>query len=62
MSARPRVFVTQPIAPSALARLRAIADVKINTDWNKIIPKPKLIAGVLKADILFAPVSGCGCE
>jgi len=54
MSARPRVFVTQPIAPSALARLRAIADVKINTDWNKIIPKPKLIAGVRKADILFA--------
>jgi glyoxylate reductase len=54
MTTKPRVFVTQPIAPSALKRLRAIADVKVNTDWSKIIAKPKLIAAVRKADILFS--------
>jgi glyoxylate reductase len=54
VTARPRVFVTQPIAPSALTRLRAIADVKINTDSSKILAKAKLIAAVRKCDILFA--------
>jgi glyoxylate reductase len=54
VSAKPRVFVSQPIAESALERLRAIADVKINTDSSKIIPKPKMIAGVRKADILVS--------
>jgi glyoxylate reductase len=54
VNAKPRVFVTQPIAQSALTRLRAIADVKINTDSSKIITKPKLIAAVKKCDILFA--------
>ena len=52
--ARPRVFVSQPIAPRALERLRAIADVKINTDSSRIIAKPKLIAAVKKCDILFS--------
>jgi glyoxylate reductase len=51
---KPRIFVTQPIAPSALNRLRDIAQVKINTDASKIIGKPKLIAAVKKADILFS--------
>ena len=54
MNAKPRVFVSQPIAPSALDRLRGIADVKINTDSSQIIAKPKLIAGVKKCDILFS--------
>jgi len=54
MTARPRVFVSQPIAPSALDRLRTIADVKINTDSSKIIAKGKLIAAVKKCDILFS--------
>jgi glyoxylate reductase len=54
MSKRPRVFVSQPIAPSALRRLHAIADVKINTDSSNIIAKPKLIAAVKKCDILFS--------
>ncbi len=51
---KPRIFVTQPIAPSALNRLREIGQVKINTDASKIIAKPKLIAAVKKADILFS--------
>jgi glyoxylate reductase len=54
MTTRPRVFVTQPIAQSALERLRAIAEVKINTDSSKIIAKPKLIALVRKCDILVS--------
>jgi glyoxylate reductase len=54
MSGKPRVFVTQPIAPRALDRLRAIADVKVNADWSKIIAKSKLIAAVKKCDILFS--------
>ena len=44
----------QPIAPSALDRLRGIANVTINTDSSKIIAKPKLIAAVKKCDILFS--------
>jgi glyoxylate reductase len=50
----PRVFVSQPIAPSALDRLRTIANVTMNKDSSKIIAKSKLIAGVKKCDILFA--------
>jgi glyoxylate reductase len=53
MATRPRIFVTQPVAESALARLRAVASVKVNPDDSKIIPKPALIAAVKKADILF---------
>ena len=52
-SEKPRVFVTQPIAPGALARLREIASVKLNPDSSKIIARPKLIAAVKKCDILF---------
>lgn len=54
MTGKPRVFVSQPIAASALERLRAIANVRINTDSSKIIAKPKLIAAVKKCDILFS--------
>jgi glyoxylate reductase len=50
----PRVFVSQPIAASALARLREIATVAINKDSSNIISKPKLIAAVKKCDILFS--------
>jgi glyoxylate reductase len=52
--ARPRIFVSQPIAPRALERLRGIANVKINADSSKIISRPKLIAGVKKCDILVS--------
>lgn len=51
---RPRVFVAQPIADSALKRLRAIATVKINADSSKIIAKTKLIAAAKKCDILVS--------
>lgn len=51
---RPRVFVTQPVAESALARLRAVADVEVNADSSRIIDKAALCAGVARSDILFS--------
>ena len=54
MSVKPRVFVTQPIADSALKRLREMANVIINTDSSKILAKPKLIAAVKKTDYLVS--------
>jgi glyoxylate reductase len=53
MATRPKIFVTQPVAESALARLRAVASVKVFPDDSKIIPKTALIAAAKKADILF---------
>jgi glyoxylate reductase len=50
---KPRIFVTQPIAESALKRLRAVASVKVFPDDSRIIPKTTLVAAVKKADILF---------
>jgi glyoxylate reductase len=51
---RPRVFVTQPIAESALARLRPLADLDINTDSSRIIAKADLCRGVARNDILLS--------
>src|SRR5215475_4929371 len=51
---RPRIFVTQPVAKSALDRLRKVATVKVNPDSSRIIPKRSLIAAVRKCDILFS--------
>ena len=48
-----RIFVTQPVAESALKRLRERAKVKVNQDDSRIIAKATLIAAVKKADILF---------
>jgi glyoxylate reductase len=51
---RPRIFITQPIATSALQRLRAVAEVKFNPDSSRIIKKSALIAALRKHDILFS--------
>jgi glyoxylate reductase len=53
VTAKPRIFVTQPIADSALKRLRALANVKVFPDDSRIIPQRTLIAAARKADILF---------
>jgi glyoxylate reductase len=50
---RPRIFVTQPIAESALKRLRAVASVKVFPDDSRIIPHRTLVTSVKAADILF---------
>jgi glyoxylate reductase len=49
---KPRIFVTQPIGPRALQRLRQIATVRINTDSSKILSKSKLMAAAKRCDIL----------
>ena len=53
MSGKPRVFVSQPIADSAVKRLRALGSVKVFPDDSRIMPHRALIAAVKKADILF---------
>jgi glyoxylate reductase len=53
VTARPRIFVTQPIAESAMKRLRVVGSVKVHSDDSRIIPQRMLIAGVKRADILF---------
>ncbi|HEY2138083.1 MAG TPA: D-glycerate dehydrogenase [Xanthobacteraceae bacterium] len=51
---RPKIFVTQPIAESALERLRAVADVKVNPVSGRVIAKKALVAAVRKHDLLFS--------
>ena len=51
---RPRIFVTQPIAASALERLRAVADVEVNPDGSRVPSKDVILAGARRCDILFA--------
>jgi glyoxylate reductase len=50
---RPRIYITQPIAPSALARLQKIADVEWNPDTVHIPGTIELIAAAQRSDILF---------
>lgn len=47
-----RIFVTQPLAGSAIERLRAIGDVDVNPDASTILPKKQLIAAVRDCEIL----------
>ena len=51
---RPRIFVTQPVAESALKRLRAVATVRVKPDSSRVLAKRALIAAVRRSDILFA--------
>lgn len=50
---QPRIFVTQPVARSALERLRSVADVNVNPDPVHIATKDELLAAVRAHDILF---------
>ena len=50
---RPRVYVTQPIAESALLRLKEIAEVELNHDSSRIPVKDKLIDAAKRADIIL---------
>jgi glyoxylate reductase len=51
---RPRVFVTQPIAESALKRLRNVAEVESNPDGSRVLDKGMLIEAVKRCDILIS--------
>lgn len=50
---RPRIFITQPVAESAVARLRAVADVEMNPDSLHIATKSELLEKAPQLDILF---------
>src|SRR4030095_16078748 len=50
---RPKIYITQPVAPSAIERLRAIADVEVNPDTLHKVTKEELLEEVTHLDILF---------
>lgn len=50
---RVRVYLTQPIAEQALARLEAAAEVEMNPDPLHMVTREELVAGVRRADVLF---------
>jgi glyoxylate reductase len=50
---RPKIYITQPVAPSAIERLRAIADVEVNPDTLHKVTKEELLEKVPHLDILF---------
>ncbi len=50
---KPRIFVSQPVADSAIRRLRALGSVKLFPDDSRIIPHRTLVSAVRRADILF---------
>ena len=50
---RPHIFITQPVAKSAVARLRQVATVTVNPDASRIMGRRALIAAVRHCDILF---------
>src|SRR5262249_42521506 len=53
IACRLRVYLTQPVAAHALARLREAADVTMNDDPLHMVTRDELIAGVRDADVLF---------
>ncbi|MCC7484777.1 MAG: D-glycerate dehydrogenase [Burkholderiales bacterium] len=50
---RPRIYITQPVAASAVERLRAVAEVEMNPDTLHIVTKQELLAAVKDRDVLF---------
>lgn len=48
-----RVYLTQPIADPALARLRAAAEVEMNSDPLHMVTRDELVTGLREADVLF---------
>jgi glyoxylate reductase len=51
--AKPRIFITQPVGASAIARLRAVADVEVNPDTLHKVTKDELLAKIPELDILY---------
>lgn len=50
---RPRIYITQPVAASAIERLRAVADVELNPDTLHKVTKNELLEKAPQLDILF---------
>jgi glyoxylate reductase len=50
---RARIFITQPVAQSAIERMETLADVEWNRDATHIMSRDELAAAVRNRDILF---------
>ena len=50
---RPRIYITQPVAKSAIERLKQVAEVELNPDPVHIPSKQELLDAVRSHDILF---------
>lgn len=50
---RPRIFITQPVAQTAIERLADVADVRVNPDPLRILDAGALRAAAANTDILF---------
>ena len=50
---RPKVYITQPVAQSAIARLKEVADVTLNNDPLHIVTKDELFKAAREHDIIF---------
>jgi len=56
---RPRIFITQPVAQSAIARLQGVAAVDLNSDSAHIPSKDEMLAAARQHDILFCLLQDC---
>lgn len=52
-SVRPKIYLTQPVAPSAIERLQAAADLTLNKDALHIATKDELLKAARENDIIF---------
>ena len=50
---RPRIYITQPVAASAIERLQEVADVEWNRDALHIATKPELMQAARDHDVIF---------
>lgn len=50
---RPKTFITQPVADSAVERIAAVSDVTINPDASRILSHDKIVEAVRNTDILY---------
>jgi glyoxylate reductase len=50
---RPKIYITQPVAASAIERLRAVADVELNPDTLHKVTRSELLERVPQLDFLF---------
>jgi glyoxylate reductase len=50
---RPRIYITQPIARTAIERLAEVAEVDLNSDPLRIVDSETLCAAAARNDILF---------
>jgi len=50
---RPKIYITQPVAQSAIERLRAVADVEVNPDTLHKVTKSELLEKMPQLDFVF---------